>query len=216
MHSRSLHSGQEFGDSVPDAPVKKGMHIFFTLRSVYSVATQINCVIWMVRVTRHINSVLVAPMKYTFILLILSISLMAEDALVDWIAAGDGKNMIMFQELDLGEGTIRVELAHENDSDTNFVKQTIKYIPPDPDNIMVQDLKNQKLIMVLYTLKTSNAPYAVSILNGLTGYTITLGSKKGDMSPSFDGISISAPLLQSSELKLCMIGHVMCIMKGRD
>jgi hypothetical protein len=44
MHSRSLRSGQEFGDSVPDAPVKKGMHIFFTLRSVPSVATQIGCV----------------------------------------------------------------------------------------------------------------------------------------------------------------------------
>ncbi len=44
MHSRSLRSGQEFGDSVPDTPVKKGMHIFFTLRSVPSVATKRGCV----------------------------------------------------------------------------------------------------------------------------------------------------------------------------
>ena len=44
MHSRSLRSGQEFGDSVPDAPVKKVMHIFFTLRSVLSIATKIGCV----------------------------------------------------------------------------------------------------------------------------------------------------------------------------
>ncbi len=44
MHSRSLRSGQEFGDSVLDAPVKKGMHIFFTLRSVLSVATKGGCV----------------------------------------------------------------------------------------------------------------------------------------------------------------------------
>ena len=44
MHSRSLRSGQEFGDSVPDAPVKKGMHIFFTLRSVPSVAIKRGCV----------------------------------------------------------------------------------------------------------------------------------------------------------------------------
>ena len=44
MHSRSLRSGQEFVDSVPDAPVKKGMHIFFTLRLVLSVATEIGCV----------------------------------------------------------------------------------------------------------------------------------------------------------------------------
>ena len=44
MHSRSLRSGQEFGDSVPDAPVKKGMHIFFTLRSVLSDATEVGCV----------------------------------------------------------------------------------------------------------------------------------------------------------------------------
>ena len=44
MHSRSLRSGQEFGDSVPDAPVKKGMHIFFTLRSVLSIATKSGCV----------------------------------------------------------------------------------------------------------------------------------------------------------------------------
>ena len=44
MHSRSLRSGQEFGDSVPDTPVKKGMHIFFTLRSVLSVATKGGCV----------------------------------------------------------------------------------------------------------------------------------------------------------------------------
>ena len=44
MHSRSLRSGQEFGDSVPDAPVKKGKHIFFTLRSVLSVATEVGCV----------------------------------------------------------------------------------------------------------------------------------------------------------------------------
>ena len=44
MHSRSLRSGQELGDSVPDAPVKKGMHIFFTLRSVPSVATEMGCV----------------------------------------------------------------------------------------------------------------------------------------------------------------------------
>ena len=44
MHSRSLRSGQEFGDSVPDTPVKKGMHIFFTLRSVLSVATKNSCV----------------------------------------------------------------------------------------------------------------------------------------------------------------------------
>ena len=44
MHSRSLRFGQEFGDSVPDAPVKKGMHIFFTLRSVLSVATDVCCV----------------------------------------------------------------------------------------------------------------------------------------------------------------------------
>ncbi len=44
MHSRSLRSGQEFGDSVPDAPVKKGMHIFFTLRSVPSIATKRGCV----------------------------------------------------------------------------------------------------------------------------------------------------------------------------
>ena len=41
---RSLRSGQEFGDSVPDTPVKKGMHIFFTLRSVSSVATNGGCV----------------------------------------------------------------------------------------------------------------------------------------------------------------------------
>jgi len=39
VHSRSLRSGQEFGDSVPDTPVKKGMHIFFTLRSVLSGST---------------------------------------------------------------------------------------------------------------------------------------------------------------------------------
>ncbi len=58
MHSRSLRSGQEFGDSVPDASVKKGMHIFFTLRSVPCVATHIGLVNWMVRVTRHFNSVL--------------------------------------------------------------------------------------------------------------------------------------------------------------
>ena len=45
MHSRSLHFGQEFGDSVPDASVKKGMHIFFTLRSVLSVATKSGCVV---------------------------------------------------------------------------------------------------------------------------------------------------------------------------
>ena len=44
MHSRSLRSGQEFGDSVPDAPVKKGMHIIFTLRLVLSVATEVGCV----------------------------------------------------------------------------------------------------------------------------------------------------------------------------
>ena len=44
MHSRSLRFGQEFGDSVPDAPVKKGMHIFFTLRLVLSVATEVGCV----------------------------------------------------------------------------------------------------------------------------------------------------------------------------
>jgi hypothetical protein len=44
MHSRSLRFGQEFGDSVPDAPVKKGMHIFFTLRSVPSVASKRGCV----------------------------------------------------------------------------------------------------------------------------------------------------------------------------
>ena len=44
MHSRSLRSGQEFGDSVPDAPVKKGMHIFFTLRSVPSDSTEMGCV----------------------------------------------------------------------------------------------------------------------------------------------------------------------------
>ena len=44
VHSRSLHSGQEFVDSVPDTPVKKGMHIFFTLRSVPSVATKVGCV----------------------------------------------------------------------------------------------------------------------------------------------------------------------------
>ena len=44
MHSRSLRSGQEFGDSVPDTPVKKGMHIFFTLRSVLSGATEVGCV----------------------------------------------------------------------------------------------------------------------------------------------------------------------------
>ena len=44
VHSRSLRSGQEFGDSVPDAPVKKGMHIFFTLRSVPSGASQMVCV----------------------------------------------------------------------------------------------------------------------------------------------------------------------------
>ena len=44
MHSRSLRSGQEFGDSVPDTPVKKGKHIFFTLRSVLSVATEVGCV----------------------------------------------------------------------------------------------------------------------------------------------------------------------------
>ena len=44
MHSRSLRSGQEFGDSVPDTTVKKGMHIFFTLRSVLSVATEVGCV----------------------------------------------------------------------------------------------------------------------------------------------------------------------------
>ena len=44
MHSRSLRSGQEFGDSVPDTLVKKGMHIFFTLRSVLSVATEVVCV----------------------------------------------------------------------------------------------------------------------------------------------------------------------------
>ena len=43
MHSRSLRSGQEFGDSVPDTPVKKGMHIFFTLRSVPSVTTKRGC-----------------------------------------------------------------------------------------------------------------------------------------------------------------------------
>ena len=43
MHSRSLRSGQEFVDSVPDTPVKKGMHIFFTLRSVPSVATEDGC-----------------------------------------------------------------------------------------------------------------------------------------------------------------------------
>jgi hypothetical protein len=41
MHSRSLRSGQEFGDSVPDAPVKKGMHIFFTLRLVLSISTKV-------------------------------------------------------------------------------------------------------------------------------------------------------------------------------
>jgi hypothetical protein len=63
VHSRSLRSGQEFGDSVPDTPVKKGMHIFFTLRLVHSVATKNNCVIWMVRVTRHINSVLANSMS---------------------------------------------------------------------------------------------------------------------------------------------------------
>ena len=45
MHSRSLRSGQEFGDSVPDAPVKKGMHIFFTLRLIPSVSTQVGIVI---------------------------------------------------------------------------------------------------------------------------------------------------------------------------
>jgi hypothetical protein len=44
VHSRSLRSGQEFVDSVPDAAVKKGMHIFFTLRSVLSVATKVCCV----------------------------------------------------------------------------------------------------------------------------------------------------------------------------
>ena len=44
MHSRSLRSGQDFGDSVPDTPVKKGMHIFFTLRLVLSVATEVVCV----------------------------------------------------------------------------------------------------------------------------------------------------------------------------
>ena len=44
MHSRSLRSGQEFVDSVPDTPVKKGMHIFFTLRSVLSDATEVGCV----------------------------------------------------------------------------------------------------------------------------------------------------------------------------
>ena len=44
MHSRSLRSGQEFGGSVPDAPVKKGMHIFFTLRSFLSVSTEVGCV----------------------------------------------------------------------------------------------------------------------------------------------------------------------------
>ena len=43
MHSRSLRSGQEFVDSVPDAPVKKGMHIFFTLRSALSVAIEMCC-----------------------------------------------------------------------------------------------------------------------------------------------------------------------------
>jgi len=60
MHSRSLRSGQEFGDSVPDAPVKKGKHIFFTLRSVLSVATENGCVDSDVPVTRHFNSVLAA------------------------------------------------------------------------------------------------------------------------------------------------------------
>ena len=44
MHSRSLRFGQEFGDSVPDTPVKKGMHIFFTLRSVLSAATEVGCI----------------------------------------------------------------------------------------------------------------------------------------------------------------------------
>ena len=43
MHSRSLRFGQEFDDSVPDTPVKKGMHIFFTLRSVPSVSTERGC-----------------------------------------------------------------------------------------------------------------------------------------------------------------------------
>ena len=43
-HSRSLRSGQEFVDSVPDAPVKKGMRIFFTLRLVIRVAVQMGCV----------------------------------------------------------------------------------------------------------------------------------------------------------------------------
>ncbi len=44
VHSRSLRSGQEFVDSVPDAPVKKGMHIFFTLRLVPSVSIHSGCV----------------------------------------------------------------------------------------------------------------------------------------------------------------------------
>ncbi len=38
-----VRSGQEFVDSVPDTPVKKGMHIFFTLRLVPSVSTQGGC-----------------------------------------------------------------------------------------------------------------------------------------------------------------------------
>ena len=44
MHTRSLRSGQEFVDSVPDAPVNNGMHIFFKLRLVLSVATEFGCV----------------------------------------------------------------------------------------------------------------------------------------------------------------------------
>jgi len=44
VHSRSLRFGQEFVDSVPDTPVKKGMHIFFTLRSVLRVSIQMGCV----------------------------------------------------------------------------------------------------------------------------------------------------------------------------